>query len=152
MTTGAAAADDIVLVEDNPQDAELAMRALRSSGAAPRLRWVRDGAEAMELLVGTDGDLPRLVLLDLKIPKLDGHEVLAQLRRDARTRLLPVVILSSSGEWRDIRRAYEAGANSYVVKPVGYERFRDTLAALGDYWLGINQPLPAAPGTPAPPG
>lgn len=135
------AGQDILLVEDNPQDAELTMRALRSRGAIVRLVWARDGAEALDMLFapGSSGAPPRFVLLDLKLPKVDGHEVLKRLKHDPRTRSVPVVILSSSGERSDVMRAYDEGANSYVVKPVGYEQFRDTIADLGAYWLGINQ-------------
>ncbi len=136
---------EIILVEDNPHDAELTMRVLRSGNAALRLAWVRDGVEALELLLGAGngaGRASRIVLLDLKLPRLDGHEVLKRLKADPRTRSIPVIVLTSSGERSDLVRAYGEGANSYVVKPVGFERFRETVGNIGAYWIGVNQPVP----------
>lgn len=144
--TSQSPAPEILLVEDNPQDAELTMRALRSHNAAVRLKWAHNGAEALELLLAPGAEaVSRIVLLDLKMPLIDGHEVLKQLKENSRTHSIPVVILTSSGEQGDIERAYRAGANSYVVKPVGFERFRETIAGVGAYWLDLNQPPP--PGT-----
>ena len=139
----------ILLVEDNPDDELLALRALRKNDIAGEVAVVRDGVEALDYLFGTgnDGDsgvLPRLILLDLNLPKLGGLEVLKRLRSDERTRLLPVVILSSSGEQRDMRDGYGLGANSYVRKPVNFEQFVRTVAQLKSYWLVLNEAPPAS--------
>lgn len=140
---------EIVLVEDNPQDAELTMRALRSHNAATRLKWAQNGAEALEMLLAPNAEaVSCIVLLDLKMPMVDGHEVLRRLKGNPRTRSIPVVVLTSSGEEGDVARAYEEGANSYVVKPVGFERFREMIADLCGYWLEVNQPAPHAPQAP----
>ncbi len=137
---------DILLIEDNPQDAELTMRALRKRNLANDLTWVKDGAEALEYLFGGDGEnsaspreLPQLILLDLKLPKVDGHEVLRQLKNDARTRAIPIVVLTSSREEGDIARSYEIGVNSYIVKPVEFESFVEAVTQVGLYWLLLNQ-------------
>ncbi len=129
---------EILLVEDNPRDAELMIRALRKRNLANHLTHVEDGSQALDFLLnrgaytGSSGsDLPRIVLLDLKLPKVGGLEVLRQLKSNENTRRIPVVIVTSSAEDPDIRRAYELGANSYVVKPVDFEAFSDVVCNLG---------------------
>ncbi len=138
---------DILLVEDNPQDAELTMRVFRKSNLANRLTWVKDGAEALEYVFGLSDDpaaplahFPQLVLLDLKLPKVDGHEVLQRLKGDARTRAIPVVILTSSREERDVELSYRMGVNSFIVKPVQFEAFVEAVTRVGMYWVLLNQP------------
>jgi two-component system response regulator len=132
----------ILLVEDNPDDEMLALRAFRRNQMVNKIVVARTGEEALELLlgVGTDRDVlaPRLVLLDLNLPKISGHEVLRQIRADARTKLLPVVVLSSSKEQEDIITSYELGANSYVRKAVGLGDFVDAVRVLGQFWLCLN--------------
>ena len=133
----------ILLVEDNPHDEELTLRALRKSNVMNPVVVARDGAEALDYLLGPpEPDVrpqPQVVLLDLKLPKIDGLEVLRRLRADARTRLLPVVILSSSKEQQDLVSSYELGANSYVRKPVDFAQFLEAARQLGLYWLVINE-------------
>jgi two-component system response regulator len=146
MTMDGTHAVDILLVEDNPQDAELTVRSLKKQNLANHLTIVEDGAEALEFLFcngkyasrvfGT----PKVVLLDLKLPKVGGLEVLRALKADDRTRSIPVVILTSSREDPDIKEAYALGANSYVVKPVDFDAFADAVSKLGLYWLLVNQP------------
>jgi len=144
----------ILLVEDNPDDEELTRLAFRKSNIANRLEIVRDGAEALEYLFATgafagrgEQDDPCLVLLDLKLPKVGGLEVLRQLRANPRTRLLPVVILTSSVEEQDVIRGYDLWCNSYIRKPVDFTQFAEAVKILGLYWLVLNQPpLPAKPG------
>ena len=140
----------ILLVEDNADDEELTLRALAKSNIMNRVVVARDGVEALDFLfmrgahatrAATDG--PQVVLLDLKLPKLDGLEVLRQLRADARTRRLPVVILTSSAEEQDVLRGYDLGANSYIRKPVDFTQFVDAVRQLGLYWLVLNQSVPA---------
>ncbi len=139
----------ILLVEDNPDDELLALRALRKNGIAGDVVVVRDGVEALDYLFAT-GDhagrdasvVPRVILLDLKLPKIGGLEVLRRLRSDERTRLVPVVILSSSGEQRDMREGYGLGANSYVRKPVNFEHFVRAVEQLKSYWLVLNEAPP----------
>jgi two-component system response regulator len=140
----------ILLVEDNPDDEELSLRALRQSHLVNEVFVVRDGEEALEYLFATGRYvardariLPQVVLLDLKLPKLGGLDVLQRVRADERTRLLPVVILTSSSEDEDILSSYRLGANSYVRKPVEFHRFVDAVRQLGLYWMLINQ----APGS-----
>jgi CheY-like chemotaxis protein len=135
----------ILLVEDNPADAEMTMDALRASGLINTVEWVKDGAEALEFLFGTDSAPAiecrrlRLVLLDLRLPRVGGIDVLKALRADGRTRLLPVVVLTSSQEESDIVRAYDLGANGYLVKPVGSEEFLKSVGDLGLYWMLLNR-------------
>ncbi len=139
----------ILLVEDNPDDEALTLRAIRKNHIANKVIVVRDGAEALDYLFGRGAyegrkvtDLPAVVLLDLKLPKLDGLEVLRRLRQDERTRLVPVVVLTTSNEERDVVESYSLGANSYVRKPVDFEQFSQAVGQLGMYWLLLNQPLP----------
>ncbi|MDA0672796.1 MAG: response regulator [Cyanobacteria bacterium] len=131
----------IVLVEDNPDDEFLARRALQRANIANQILVARNGQEALDLLFSLD-PLPSVVLLDLKLPKVDGLEVLRQLRGHPRTRRLPVVILTSSNEERDIVDSYDQGANSYVRKPVDFEQFSEAVRQLGLYWAVLNEPLP----------
>jgi two-component system response regulator len=132
---------EILLVDDDPDDVTLAMRALERQHLANRVHVVRDGAEALAYL--EDMARPRLMLLDLKLPKVSGLEVLAHVRAQPRLRTLPVVILTSSREEPDVARAYALGANSYIVKPVDFEQFLRAVSEVGLYWLLINQ-SPAA--------
>jgi two-component system response regulator len=139
--------DTILLVEDNPDDRDLTLRALRRNHVANEIVSVADGVEALDYLFGrgeySHRDLtvrPRLILLDLKLPKLSGLEVLSSIRADARTRTLPVVILTSSSEEQDILASYERGANSYVRKPVVFGDFAAAVSQLGLYWLLLNEP------------
>jgi len=136
----------ILLVEDNKKDGLLTLRALKKISVANHVDVVHDGQEAIDYLLGEAGDgsgtkkaLPALVILDLKLPKLDGHEVLQQIRAHARTKLLPVVILTSSDEKKDIEQSYNLGANSFVSKPVNIDEFTRAVKDLGLYWLIINK-------------
>jgi len=135
----------ILLVEDNPADAELTMDALREAHLVNQVQWVKDGAEALDILFGrgaasaAESRRLKLVLLDLKLPRVDGLEVLRALRADARTRRLPVVVLTSSREEGDVVRAYDLGVNSYLVKPVESEAFMKTVTKLGLYWMLLNK-------------
>jgi CheY-like chemotaxis protein len=138
---------EIVMVEDNPNDAELITRALRKHNLANRIVHLKDGAEALEFLLPPgdqvhqfDSGVPRVVLLDIKLPKIDGIEVLRMMKSDARTRDIPVVILTSSNEDRDIKEAYRLGVNSFVTKPIKFEEFAAVVAKLGIYWLMVNVP------------
>jgi len=142
----------ILLVEDNANDEFLTLRALKKYNVANDVVVVRDGAEALDYLFGTGHytgrnvkELPIITLLDLKLPKLDGLEVLRRVRADERTRLLPVVILTSSNEERDVISGYKLGTNSYVQKPVDFTAFVDAVGQLGLYWLMLNEPVPIAP-------
>jgi two-component system, response regulator len=137
---------DILLVEDNPNDAELALRALKKHRLANNVIHVPDGAIALDYLFargeyeGRDiGDRPRLILLDLKLPKVDGLEVLKAVKSDPRTRATPVVVLTTSKEERDLVESYRLGANSYIVKPVEFDKFVDAVKELGFYWLLLNE-------------
>lgn len=131
---------EILLVEDSPADVELAMRALKKHNLANRLHVARDGAEAIEFLFGPNaGQVPKMVLLDLKLPKVDGLEVLRRIKSDPATRRIPVVVMTSSREERDIVESYELGVNSYIVKPVDFDQFVRAVAELGLYWLVLNQ-------------
>ncbi|MFP2960058.1 response regulator [Myxococcus sp. 1LA] len=148
----------ILLVEDNPDDADLTLRAFRRAGVTRRVDVVMDGVEALDYLFCQGAHAaragqapPAVVLLDLQLPRLDGHEVLRHIRADPRTRMLPVVILSSSVEEEDLVRGYGGGANSYVRKPVSYTEFVEAARQLGLYWLVLNHgapvgPYPGAPG------
>ena len=138
---------DILLVEDNPYDAELTMRAIRKRNIANPFHVVEDGAEALDLIfcrgayAGRDFSMPpKLILLDLKLPKVNGLEVLKAIKSDDRTRVIPVVVVTSSQEDPDIKTAYALGANSYVVKPVDSEAFVNAMSSLGLYWLLVNHP------------
>jgi two-component system response regulator len=136
---------EILLVEDNPNDELLALHAFASQKIANKIHVVRDGAEALEYIfcIGSYADRgianPKLVLLDLKLPLVDGMEVLRQIRADARTALIPVVILTSSAEERDVVEGYQLGVNSYIVKPVDFEQFNEVTKHLGYYWLLLNR-------------
>lgn len=136
----------VLLVEDNEKDEVLTIRALKTINVANRIDVVRDGQEAIDYLLGegsdgagAEGALPSVVILDLKLPKLDGHEVLRRIRADARTKLLPVVILTSSDEEKDIVKSYHYGANSFVSKPVNIDEFTKAVKNLGLYWLITNK-------------
>jgi two-component system response regulator len=138
---------EILLVEDNPNDVELTLHALRQNHITNHIEVVRDGAEALDFLFGTGPDQegiiedrPKVVFLDLKLPKVDGLEVLRRLKADVRTRMIPVVMLTSSREERDIIESYSLGVNSYIVKPVDFEQFNEAVRQLGLYWLLLNQP------------
>lgn len=139
----------ILLVEDDPDDEELTQLALEEGNISNRLVVARDGVEALDYLFATGAyagrepsDMPELILLDLKLPKVDGLEVLRRLRADGRTKLLPVVILTSSDEEKDLLAGYSLGANSYVRKPVDFGQFTEAVRQLGLYWLVLNQPPP----------
>lgn len=137
---------DILLVEDNPYDAELTLRALRSKGLSNKLLTCPDGVEALDFLFG-DGiytgrnlaERPKVIFLDLELPRVNGFEVLQRIKNDARTRTIPVVILTSSQEEMDIARSYDLGVNSYMVKPVDFDQFFQVVEELGLYWLFLNK-------------
>ena len=138
---------DVLLVEDNPSDADLAMRALTRGQLTAHITVLSDGAEALAYLFGPDAEgpcrldpLPKLILLNLHLPKVSGLEVLARLKADPQTRTIPVVMLTSSEEEQDVFRSYQLGVNSYIVKPVDFLSFREAVRQLGDYWLTLNKP------------
>jgi two-component system, response regulator len=138
---------ELLLVEDNPQDLELALRALRKANLSNKVQVARDGAEALEFIFCEGphasrqiGDRPKVVLLDLKLPKIDGLEVLKRMKGDERTKMIPIVVLTSSKEQSDVIESYDLGVNSYIVKPVNFERFTEAVRELGFYWLLLNQP------------
>lgn len=140
-------AADILLVEDNPQDLELALRALSQAKLTENIAVARDGAEALEY-VFCEGphasrrieNAPKVILLDLKLPKIDGMEVLQRIKGDPRTQMIPIVVLTSSQEQRDVVQSYRLGVNGYMVKPVNFEHFVDAVQKLGMYWLLLNHP------------
>jgi two-component system, response regulator len=141
----------ILLVEDNPRDEALTLRALRKSNVANEVVVARDGVEALDYLFGEGAhegrdreEMPQLVLLDLKLPKVDGLQVLRRIRGEERTRRLPVVVFTSSGEEEDLIKSYDLGANSYVRKPVDFEHFMDATRQLGLYWLVLNEEPPGS--------
>ena len=136
---------EILLAEDNPLDAEMSIRALKNGGLANKLLWVKDGQQALDYLF-RQGDYasrqemyPRLVLLDLKMPRVDGIEVLKAIKADERTKRIPVVVMTSSQEEKDVAQTYDLGVNSYVVKPVDFNAFADLARQAGYYWLAINR-------------
>jgi two-component system response regulator len=139
---------EILLVEDSAADAEMTLRTLKKRGIANDIEWVRDGVEAIEFLrcegawAQRRNGQPRLVLLDLKMPRMDGLEVLRQLKQDARTRHIPVVMMTSSQEEGDLVASYSLGVNSYIVKPVDFDSFAETVAQVGMYWVLANQTAP----------
>lgn len=139
----------ILLVEDNPDDVALTLRALKKNNIANEVIVANDGVEALDYLFGTGAyagrdvnKIPEVVLLDLKLPKIDGLEVLERLRKDERTKIAPVVILTSSKEEQDLVRSYKLGANSYIRKPVDFTQFSEAVRQLGLYWLVLNEPAP----------
>lgn len=136
---------EILLVEDNVNDAEITMRSLKKHNLSNQLHWVKDGAEALDFIFGKGiyadrnvSDGPKVIFLDLKLPKIDGLEVLERIRADARTNKIPVVILTSSKEEQDVIKSYNLGVNSYIVKPVEFENFAKAIAEAGFYWLVTN--------------
>lgn len=136
---------DILLVEDNPNDVKLTLHAFKTANLANTVHVARDGVEALEFLFCTGPhadrsvqETPKLVLLDLKLPRLDGHEVLKRIKGDPRTSGIPVVVLTSSSEERDVMKTYDGGANSYIIKPVDFEQFTESVRDIGKYWLEIN--------------
>jgi len=138
---------ELLLVEDNPADLELALRALRQAKISNRIYIARDGVEALEFLFCEGAyagrriwDGPKLVLLDLKLPRVDGLTVLQRMKEDPRTKTIPVVVMTSSQEQSDLIQSYALGVNSYIVKPVNFERFAEAVRQLGFYWLLLNQP------------
>lgn len=138
---------DILLVEDNPTDAELTTRALKRKNLVNNMVWVKDGAEALDFLFATGDfaernpeDVPKLILLDLRMPKVDGMEVLHRIKAENTTKKIPVVVLTSSQEDRDIVESYKLGVNSYVSKPVEFDEFIEAVSTLGLYWMLINKP------------
>ena len=139
---------EILLVEDNPSDLEVALRALKEQNMCNNVQVARDGEEALDFIFcqgpfagrRLDELLPRVILLDLKLPLIDGLEVLRQIRADARTRHVPVVVLTSSTEERDVVESYALGVNSYIAKPVDFDQFRDAMKTIGMYWLMLNRP------------
>jgi two-component system, response regulator len=138
---------EILIVEDNPDDLDMTLRALRKANLANRIQVARDGAEALEFIFGEGPHAgrslkanPKLILLDLKLPKISGKEVLERLKADARTKMVPVVVLTSSREQQDVIGSYNLGVNSYIVKPVDFEGFSAAVQELGMYWMLLNEP------------
>jgi two-component system response regulator len=138
---------EILLVEDNPNDVELTLRALKKRNLANKVHVVKDGAEALEFIFSTGAyaerdinHMPKVILLDLKLPKVDGLEVLRIVKSDERTKVIPVVVLTSSKEESDLVESYRLGANSYITKPVDFDKFAQIVSEMGLYWLLVNQP------------
>jgi two-component system, response regulator len=138
---------EILLVEDSQDDLDMALRALRKAHLTNRIQTVRDGAEALDFIFcqgafagRTFERPPKVILLDLKLPKIDGLEVLKRIKSDVRTKMIPVVVLTSSKEQKDVIESYHLGVNSYIVKPVNFEQFAESVQKLGMYWLLLNQP------------
>jgi two-component system response regulator len=134
---------EILLVEDNPSDLELTLHALKRHNLANHIQVARDGVEALDFIFGENEQIqhvPRVILLDLKLPKVDGLEVLKKIKGDSRTKTIPIVILTSSREERDLVESYSLGVNSYIVKPVDFNQFIEAVKQLGLYWLLLNQP------------
>jgi two-component system response regulator len=138
---------EILLVEDNPNDVELTLRALKKRNLANKVHVAKDGAEALEYIFANGAYAhrkvehhPKVILLDLKLPKVDGQEVLRQIKSNERTKIIPVVVLTSSKEEKDIVESYKLGANSYITKPVDFDKFVDSVSELGLYWLLLNEP------------
>jgi len=140
---------ELLLIEDNPRDAELTRRALEKRNLCNKLLWIKDGAAALDYFFHQENPTgtklkqhhPKIILLDLKLPKVDGREVLRRLKSDDSTRTIPVIVLTSSGEERDIVESYQLGVNSYIVKPVNFDNFSEAVTQLGMYWLLLNQHL-----------
>jgi CheY-like chemotaxis protein len=137
---------EILLIEDNPNDLELTLHALRKNKIANRIHMVSDGEEALDFIFCENAyarrdinDIPKMILLDLKLPKIDGIEVLRRIKGDVRTKRIPVVMLTTSSEEKDIVKSYELGANSYIIKPVDFDQFTEAVRQLGLYWLLLNQ-------------
>jgi two-component system response regulator len=145
MSEGTYEPVEILLVEDNPHDAEITLRALKRANFANHVQWLKDGEEALAFLLseGPYADQPqprpRVMLLDIKMPKVDGIEVLKRIKADSRTRSIPVVMLTSSKEETDLVRSYDLGVNSYLVKPVDFQRFSEEVTRVGYYWVAMNQ-------------
>lgn len=140
---------EILLVEDNENDAELAIRALLKNNFIHTIEHIKDGPTALDFLFAKGAYAnrisevsPRMILLDLKLPKINGLEVLKEIRRHIKTKHIPVIMLTSSKEEQDVEKAYQLGANSYIVKPVEFDKFIDTMQTIGQYWMSINQPPP----------
>jgi two-component system response regulator len=138
---------DFLLVEDDPNDVKLTLHAFETGNLANSVHVVRDGVEALEYLFGAEQntdqgipDPPKLILLDLKLPRLNGHEVLKRIKDDPRTSGIPVVVLTSSSEEKDVMRTYDVGAHSYIVKPVNFEQLTEAVRGIGKYWLVVNHP------------
>jgi two-component system response regulator len=141
-------AAEILLVEDNPNDMELTLRAMSTCNLANKIYVAKDGAEALDYVFGEGAynkrdmkDKPQVILLDLKLPKMDGLEVLRKLKSDERTKVIPIVVLTSSTEDRDVIESYELGVNSYIVKPVDFDKFISAVSQIGLYWMLLNKPL-----------
>jgi two-component system response regulator len=141
-------AAEILLVEDNPNDMELTLRAMSTYNLANKIYVAKDGAEALDYVFGEGAynkrdmkDKPQVILLDLKLPKMDGLEVLRKLKSDERTKVIPIVVLTSSTEDRDVIESYELGVNSYIVKPVDFDKFISAVSQIGLYWMLLNKPL-----------
>jgi two-component system response regulator len=131
---------EILLVEDNPNDAELAIRALKKNNLANNLVHLEDGQEALDYLYDDNNEMPKLILMDVKMPRVDGIEVLRKLKSDEKRKVIPVVMLTSSKEDKDIIEAYNLGVNAYIVKPVDFDQFVKAVTQLGFFWMILNQP------------